>query len=270
MSGAPGCHSSSSSVPEDPSTSPADNPRRTAFSQQPVVLDPSSQRWGLGEVALGFLLAQVLAVLGSSVAFSAAGWTKSSQVPLWAAAVLQVPLWGGYLGAVFIAGKKGRGMAADFGLSMRGIDVPVGLVIGAVVQLVVVPLLYVPILRLSGTDSNDLSAPARALADKATGPVGWLLLVLIVVVGAPVVEELFFRGLFLRSLQKCGLPDWAAIVISAAVFGAVHFQLLQFVGLFAIGLVLAAMAVRTGRLGLSIFTHMGFNATSVALLYLGA
>ena len=95
-----------------------------------------------------------------------------------------------------------------------------------------------------------------------------LLLVLIVVIGAPLVEELFFRGLFLRALQKRGLPDWAAVVGSAAVFGAVHFQLLQFVGLFAIGLVLAVMAVRTGRLGMSIATHMAFNATSVVVLYL--
>lgn len=233
-------------------------------------MNPTFQRWGMGEVALGFLLAQALAVLGSALVFSAAGWTTSSQVPMWATAVLQVPLWGGYLGAVYLAGRKGGGVIADFGLSARAVDVPVGLVVGVAVQLVVVPLLYLPILRLTGTDSSDLSAPARALADKATGPVGWLLLVVVVVVGAPVVEELFFRGLFLRSLQKCGLPDWAAIVICAAVFAAVHFQPLQFVGLFTIGLVLSAMAVRTGRLGLSIFTHMGFNATSVALLYLSA
>ncbi len=256
-------------MPDEPSTSSAGIPGASAAKRNEW-LDPSQQRWGLGEVAVGFLLAQALAVLGSVVVFSAAGWTTSSQVPMWAAAVLQVPLWGGYLGAVYLAGIKGRGVAADFGLSFRPLDVPVGLAAGVVVQLIVVPLLYVPILRLTGTDSDDLSAPARALADKATGPVGWLLLVLIVVVGAPVVEELFFRGLFLRSLQKHGLPDWAAIVICAAVFGAVHFQLLQFVGLFAIGLVLSTMAVRTGRLGLSIFTHMGFNATSVALLYLSA
>lgn len=257
-------------MPEDRSTTSAGVPSEGPAASRDAWLDPSRQRWGLGEVALGFLLAQALAVLGSVVVFSAAGWETSSQVPMWAAAVLQVPLWGGYLGAVYLAGIKGHGVVADFGLSLRPVDVPLGVIAGVAVQLVVVPLLYVPILRLTGTSSNDLSAPARALADKATGPIGWLLLVLIVVVGAPVVEELFFRGLFLRSLQKHGLPDWAAIVICAAVFGAVHFQLLQFVGLFAIGLVLSTMAVRTGRLGMSIFTHMGFNATSVALLYLSS
>ena len=46
-----------------------------------------------------------------------------------------------------------------------------------------------------------------------------------------------------------------------------HFQPLQFAGLFVLGTVLALLAVRTGRLGLSIVTHMAFNATTVALLY---
>lgn len=231
-------------------------------------MDPAQQRWGLGEVALGFLLAQALAVVATVVAMGAGGWTEAADIPMAAAALLQVPLWGGYLGSVYLAGTKGGGLVDDFGLAVRPLDVPIGLVVGVAVQLLVLPLLYVPILELTGTSQDDLSAPARALSDKATDPLGWVLLVLIVVIGAPLVEELFFRGLFLRALQKRGLPDWAAVVGSAAVFGAVHFQLLQFVGLFTIGLVLAVMAVRTGRLGMSIATHMAFNATSVVVLYL--
>ena len=233
-------------------------------------MDPSEHTWGLGEVALGFLLAQAFAVVATLIALGAAGWTESSDIPMWAAALLQVPLWGGYLASVYLAGAKGRGVTADFGLSMRWSDVPIGIVVGVVVQVLVLPLLYLPILEFGGYTDDDLSAPARALSDKATGPLGWILLTLVVVVGAPIVEELFFRGLFLRALQKRGLPDWASILISSAVFGAVHFQALQFVGLFAIGVVLAVMAVRTGRLGMSIFTHVGFNASSVVLLYISS
>lgn len=252
--------SNSSSVPERPGS-----PR--------AWMDPALQQWGLGEVALGFLLAQALAVVASVIVLSIGGWGatgsgESVPIPLWIAALLQIPLWAGYLGSVELAGRKGGGVTDDFGLRLRPVDVPVGLAVGVAVQLLVLPLLYLPILRLSGYTSDDLSAPARALADKASGPAGWILLAVIVVVGAPIVEELFFRGLFLRALQKRGLPDWAAVLISAAVFGAIHFQALQFVGLFVIGLVLGTLAVRTGRLGPSIMTHVGFNATSVVLLYL--
>jgi len=231
---------------------------------------PDRQPWGFGEVGLGLILAQILAVVATILAMSAAGWTKSADIPMWAGALLQVPLWGGYVGAVILAGRQGGGVRADFGLSFRAIDVPVGLVVGVAVQLLVLPALYWPILRLIGRTSDDLSAPARALSDKAQDTLGWVLLTLIVVVGAPIVEELFFRGLLLRALQKRGSSDAAACLVSAAIFAAIHIQLLQFVGLFTIGLVLAVMAVRTGRLGMSICTHAAFNATSVLVLYLTA
>lgn len=198
-----------------------------------------------------------------------AGWTTSSDVPLWAGAVLQIPLWGGFLTAVVLAGRnKGHGVVRDFGFRFEWLDAPVGLVIGVVMQLLVLPVLYLPVLWLLDQSSDDLSRPARELADKAQGPVGWIVLTLIVVVGAPIVEELFYRGLLLRSLQKRGIPDVWSCVICAAVFAASHLQALQFVGLFAIGLVLSYLAVRTGRLGPSICTHAAFNATSVVLLYL--
>lgn len=233
-------------------------------------MDPARQQWGLGEVGLGLVLAQFLAIVATVLAMSVAGWTESADIPMWAGALLQVPLWGGYLGAVVLAGLKGGGVESDFGLAFRPVDVPVGLVVGVAVQLLVLPLMYWPILHLTGRTGDDLSAPARSLADKAQDPLGWVLLALIVVVGAPVVEELFFRGLLLRSLQKRGLSDAGACIASAAAFAAIHLQALQFVGLFTIGLVLAVMAVRTGRLGMSICTHAAFNATSVVVLYLTA
>lgn len=229
--------------------------------------DPATRRWGLGEVAIGIVAAQLLVVLAASIVMPLAGWRSSAAIPIWGQAVLQIPLWCGYVGAVVLAGMKGRGVAADFGLSFRAVD-PSWIVVGVAVQVVVLPLLYWPILRLVGRTSEDLSAPARSLADKAQSSWGWVVLALIVVVGAPVVEELFFRGLLLRSLQKGGMSDLWSCVVCAAVFAAIHLQVLQFAGLFVIGLVLSALAVRTGRLGPSILTHAGFNAASVVLLYL--
>lgn len=231
-------------------------------------LDPVTRRWGLGEVVFGLLAAQALAVFAAVVVMSAAGWTQSSDIPIWGQAVLQIPLWGGYVGAVVLAGRKGQGVVSDFGLRIRRWDLPVGAPIGVVVQILVLPLLYWPILRLLDETTSELSAPARALSEKAQSPWGWVVLSLIVVVGAPVVEELFFRGLLLRSLQKRGMSDVWACVACAAVFAAIHLQPLQFVGLFVIGFVLSVLAVRTGRLGPSICTHAGFNAASVVLLYL--
>ena len=72
-----------------------------------------------------------------------------------------------------------------------------------------------------------------------------VLLVLLTIVGAPIVEELFFRGLVLRSLRRHIAPP-AAIVVSALLFALVHFQVLQFLALAIFG-VIAAHIDDTGR-----------------------
>jgi membrane protease YdiL (CAAX protease family) len=95
-----------------------------------------------------------------------------------------------------------------------------------------------------------------------------------VTVGAPVVEELFFRGLVLRSLQR-RFPDTAAVPLSAVVFGLAHLQALSAAGLLvvvtsltALGVVLALLAVRSGRLGPAMWAHATFNAFTVVVLLL--
>jgi membrane protease YdiL (CAAX protease family) len=60
--------------------------------------------------------------------------------------------------------------------------------------------------------------------------------------------------------------DGLALVVSSVLFGIAHFQLIQLPALILFGLVLGYMAQRTGRLGMSIFAHAGFNATTVYLL----
>lgn len=188
--------------------------------------------------------------------------------PLWLVAILQAFLWLGLLGAPLLAARtKGNGVVEDFGLRFRLIDVPVGLVIGVVSQLVLVPIVSLPWIALLGKDLDDLDDSARELADKATQPVGVVLLVLIVVIGAPIVEELFFRGLLQRSLLRRVAPV-LAVAISALVFGVTHFQLLQFPALVAFGAILGFLALRTGRLGPSIVAHMAFNAVTVIALVL--
>lgn len=229
----------------------------------------SEQRWGLGEVCIGLAASLVLSTLIGGLIMSAAGWKDPSDIPMWGLGLMQIPLWGGYLGAVLYAGTKGEGVVSDFGARVRPLDVPVGLAIGIVVQVVVLPLLYVPIFWLSGTDTEELSRPAQELADRAGGTVSWLLFALLVGLLAPVVEELFYRGLLLRSIEKRGAAPWVAVVLSSVVFAAMHMQPLQFPGLLVFGLVSGTLAARSGRLGPSVFAHIGFNMTTVVMLYLG-
>ena len=104
------------------------------------------------------------------------------------------------------------------------------------------------------------------LTGNAAGLIGVPLLILITVIGAPIVEELFFRGLLLRSLRKRRIPASAAILICGVVFAGFHFQGAQFAGLTVVGIGLACLAMWTDRLGPGIVAHAVFNAISVITL----
>lgn len=236
------------------------------MSAHPAGADQPS--WGLGDVAAGMVASLALSTLVGVIIVSAAGWTDTAEIPIWGLALLQIPLWGGYLGAVVLAGRtKGNGVVADFGVSSRALDAPIGLAIGVATQLVAVPLLYLPILWATGTEADELSEPARELAGRAGTTAGWVLFALIVGLGAPVVEELFYRGLFMKALEKRGVPPWAVVLVSSVAFAAIHFQVLQFPGLLLFGLVAGVLTVRSGRLGPALWAHVGFNLATVVLLY---
>lgn len=253
--------------PEGVRTPSEDNPGRAGAAGPP----DTPPTWGLGDVAAGIVAAQVLSILVVGVVYTAAGWSAPEDIPIWATGLLQIPLWTGLAGAVlFAADRKGRGVVVDFGFTARALDAPIGLAIGIACQLVVLPVLYWPVLELLGRSSDELSEPAEELAGRAEGTMGWIVLAVMVVVAAPLVEELFYRGLVLRSMTKRGWSPWLAVLASAALFGAMHFQPLQFLGLFVFGLVLGALAQLYGRLGPALWAHVGFNATTVVALYLAA
>lgn len=178
--------------------------------------------------------------------------------------ILQPALWLSYLlGPWYTARRKGAGFKIDYGATLKAIDVPTGIVAGVVTQLVLLRGLYWVIAKFV---DGDPSAAARELVEPMSGVVDWSILTFAVVIMAPVVEEFFFRGLLLRSVQRASGVG-PAILISGLVFAAVHMQALQFPGLFVVGAIAATMAIWTGRLGLPIMFHLGFNAAGLATLY---
>ena len=221
-------------------------------------------RWVTSD-AVGVLLgAQLLGLLwaGGGVALVYGG-APPDPLPVVALFLLNVGLWVGYgLGSALVVRTKGRDLRSDLGARIQRWDVPVGLAIGIAAQAALLPALYWPIRRLV---DGDPGASARTLVDSVHGPFEAIVLVVATAVMAPLVEELFFRGLFLRSLQRRFNPVTAALV-SAAVFAAVHRDLLAAPGLFVFGLVAAALVLRTGRLGPSWAFHVGFNLTTLAML----
>lgn len=220
----------------------------------------------MGDAVIGVAASFVLSQIGILVIFAVGGYDVGDDLPLWLTAIAEVPLWLGLIGTVVWASRtKGTGsLRHDFRLEMRWVDVPLGLVAGFAGQLAIVAIV-IPVYRLLGIDTDEVGQTAEKLADRAVHTPDILLLVLIVVLGAPVIEELFYRGLFLRAVER-RWGSGASIVLTAAVFAAVHFQPYDFLALFLFGVLAAVLAVRTGRLGPGIWAHLAFNLTAVISL----
>lgn len=223
-------------------------------------------RWGLGDAALGFVLGLVGGAVASGVVLALSGADDIEDLSLGWLAVAQVGLWFGLLGVPLAAAKlKGNGPVSDYGLRIVGRDVPLGLVVGFVSQWAILWIVYLPIQLLTDVSSSDISEPAQEITDKASSPLGVVLLILIVGIGAPIVEEIFFRGLVLRALAR-RVSEPLAIGGAALAFALTHFQALQLPALFLFGIVLGVVTQRYGRLGPAIVAHMVFNLTAVVSL----
>lgn len=235
-------------------------------------------RWGLGDVFIGvvlFFASQMLIAVSvvavASVAGAAVDESGNSGLLLLA---LTAPVgWAVMIGwPVWLSRAKGSGSPArDFGMAMRPTDLLVGVGGGVLALAVSVGI------ALTYTAVSGEQAPSNT--DILSGDLGQFfvvaLLFLIVAIGTPIAEEVFFRGLVLGAARK----RWGTVigvVFSSVIFGAFHVQPEPFAWLFigvvtaGYGVVFALMRVLTqGRLAASVVAHMVVNGVAVLAVTLG-
>ena len=115
--------------------------------------------------------------------------------------------------------------------------------------------------------------PARLSSDLAAvfggGGLGLALSALLVVLVAPLAEELAFRGVLAPALgDRWGM--WPAIVVSSAVYAAYHLSLWLFFPTFVLGLALGWLAFSRRSLVPAIALHVLYNGAAVAAAFLVA
>jgi membrane protease YdiL (CAAX protease family) len=207
-----------------------------------------------------------LPLQGILISITGHGGEKSDSWPISLTVLSVLCLWIPFVVALVVVSRRwGQDQfSRDFKVHLRWVDLA-GLPIGIASQLLLVPLIYWPLQRIwpDAFSSDEIEQRARELWDKAHG--GWIVvLVVVVALGAPIIEELVYRGLILQALQS-RLNDWLALIISAAWFALIHLQPVELPGLFAFALVLGICFQRTGRLGMSVMAHIGFNAAGLLL-----
>nr|CCA80656.1 conserved membrane hypothetical protein [blood disease bacterium R229] len=118
-------------------------------------------------------------------------------------------------------------------------------------------LLQVLVQQLFPVSSSMTDGWYKSLTDG----LGAIVLVCLI---APVVEEMLFRGVILRSFLR-QYPAGVAIIHSAAVFGMAHLNVYQFMLAFLLGLLLGKLYERTRSLLPGMLVHGCYN-TAVTIL----
>jgi membrane protease YdiL (CAAX protease family) len=232
----------------------------TAAAQSGVVLRPA--RWGIGDI---------VAMIAISLALAAVGGLALHAVDAPLSVVVVV---GGLLGWVGLAGwpiiatiRRGNGPRIDLGLRLTWGDVRTG-VVGGLIALAVAAVIAAVLMRFVGTFDSAAGAAAAELVEEGDR-LAIILFSLMILVGAPIVEEIAFRGLAYGAVRKRGLGTGWAIVISAVLFSLMHVEPTRIPLLLGIGLVLGWVRARTGSTGAAMIAHAVVNAPGALFLMFG-
>ena len=237
-----------------------------------INLDQTASRQSRASQVLLFWIAAFLLANFASLlvlVLTGNGGSSSTEMSTLDVALSATAMWIVYL---FVTSQflqvKWNDFRSTIGATFLRREVAVGIPLGIASQLILVNAVNWPLARLfpDAFSFDEVSKRASDLVDAAHG--GWVLLLgLVVIVGAPIVEEIVYRGV----VQPGLVASWGrtvGIVATAALFAAIHMQPVELPGLFVFALVLGWARHSTGTIGLSIVTHMAFNATGLALVVL--
>ena len=197
-----------------------------------------------------------------------------------------LPVWVGLLGtAVWACRRHGTGsLVRDLGLRFKPIDLAIGLGAGLALRFAV----GVWAVLYSSISGQRPTSNLESVLGNGLGTGFWLVVnVLVIAVVGPVIEEIFFRGVGLRSAlaslwRRSGTARfadprrriWVSIAATSFVFALLHLSEVRDVtsavvllpGLFVAGWVLARLTIWSGRLGPAIVMHVVFNGVAVVAL----
>jgi membrane protease YdiL (CAAX protease family) len=98
---------------------------------------------------------------------------------------------------------------------------------------------------------------------------GELMANLVIIALLPAIgEEVVFRGVLQRQVQRVIFPTWLAILIAAAIFSAIHLQFEGFLSRWLLGVLLGWLYWQTGNLWVPAIAHFFNNAIQVLGQYL--
>jgi uncharacterized protein len=117
------------------------------------------------------------------------------------------------------------------------------------------------------TRPGDLYVDLRPFVELVRGQ-DWALAAAVIGVGAPLSEELLFRGFLLSALAKTRLGFWGAATVTSGLWTLLHagYSAVGILEVFLVGLFFSWLLWRTGSLRVPIFCHAVYNTLIVLAL----
>jgi len=230
---------------------PVPPPREPSSSELGGAPTRRTHRWGIGAyvvveaVFVGVSLLIGFAFLGRPVSVGAL--LVALAVPTVLAAGL----------AVLITRLRGNGPRTDLGLVWSWPDVRLGILYGVGGLVITLPasLLYVVVV---GAEQAS-SAVGEVFEGLRAGPLAAVGVALVVVVLAPLCEEIVYRGLLWGAVERYAVPRWVPFVVTTLLFALAHFEFTRTPLLFVVALPIAFARMHTGRLTASVVAHQVNN-----------
>lgn len=173
-------------------------------------------------------------------------------------------IFGGILGT-----RKEMFVFPDVKIFLRGLFYGIGLFL---INTITGAFAVEVISRLMGNEvAQRLAIQERAGVEiflQSSNPFVVVGIMLLLVIGAPLGEELFFRGLLLDGWKR-RFGAKKAIFFAALLFAVLHFYILQFIPVLVAGIILGIMFVRTENIFVPIIAHAIVNAL-VLLVWLAS
>ncbi|MEY4171229.1 MAG: hypothetical protein RLZ94_2302 [Actinomycetota bacterium] len=230
-----------------------------ALAQGRVLRAP---RWGIPDAIiplLGFVLISVAIAAGGSLLDLPLPWLLLLGLTLPWIALAGWPL--------LTTALQGNGPRIDLGLRLTWSDLGWGL-IGGFIALMAGGAIALLLQAIFGEITSAAGDVGSELRDE--GPMlAVVAFALCVAIGAPIAEEIAFRGMAYNALTKRGLSTAWVIAITTVAFSLFHLEPQRVPILLASGLVLGVLRWKTRSLGAPIVAHAVNNIPGAAFLLLG-
>ena len=121
---------------------------------------------------------------------------------------------------------------------------------------------------LTGNPPNTISHTTLNLLIESPRDVAFFTMSALVLIGAPLMEEILYRGILQEIAIRLGLGRWQAIVVVSVIFASMHLGAADnssLPTLFVLSLGFGWVYEKSGRLWAPIVMHSLFNLTNILL-----